>query len=221
MPVRQTTVKLSDFGDGSFERRTRTTGSGSSDRYSATIEAKPVVLEFDPKALGAKVATAITEHLRQRISGISADAAPSTQLKRKYASAALMRGEHWAVKRYAGGKTGPTPPNQTSRLFNDSGRFVRGLIARPTRDNNWVINVAANRLRLENEGATMRMVDRLRQFVPEFGSGAALLGVTAIQVAIRETSQAIIAGSAKGKELGKFLQEVSKVALDALAKQED
>ena len=176
MPVTQTVVKLNDFGTGAFERRTRVNSSGdSSDRYTASINAKPLQLDFDPKALGAGVASTITEHLRNRISEISANASPSTQLKRKYAGHALSNAAPWALKRYAGGRTGIKPPNQSSRLFNDSGRLVSSLIAQPTRDNNWVINVAANRLKLESESATITMIDRLRQFVPEFGSASLLL----------------------------------------------
>lgn len=225
MAITQKVFVLNSFGDGSLERRTRTNSSGkSSDRWSVSVDAKPLKIEFDTKTLGANVALTITNHLKARVAGIAAQAAETTQLKRKYAGHALSGLSPWAVKRYAGGKLGFTPPNQSSRLFNDSGRFVRGITAAPTRDNNWVINVAANRLNaahLGSEGVLKSMVDRLRMYVPEFGSASLLVGVPEVSVAINKAINAIYANRPKGQALREFIKEAAKVALQEIGKSGD
>jgi hypothetical protein len=213
------TVLLNYFGGGSLERRTRTNSKGeSSDRYTASIDAKSLKLDFDPKTLGGGVAAAITEHLKKRIADISAEASPATLRYRKSAAKALSNAAPWALKRYAGGRTGIKPPNQSTRLFNDSGRLVASLIAQPTRDNNWVVNVAANRLNLGSDGKTASMIERLREFVPEFGSASHLLGVPEIQIAVRDATQAILAKSPKGQKIRDFVKELTKVAITEFAK---
>lgn len=224
MAITQKIAVLNDFGDGTLERRTRTSSSGkSSDRWSVTIDAKPITLDFDTKTLGAGIAQAISEHLQRRVSEIGAVASASTQLQRKYAETAFASGKSWATKRYSGGRIGAMTPNQSPRLFNDSGRFVRGIVARPTRDNNWVINVPANRLnaaQLGSENALVSIVNLLRRYVPEFGSASALLGVPEIQQAVRGAVQSIRADR-RLKKLREFTKELSKVALEELSKAED
>ena len=227
MPITQKTVILNAFGTGSLERRTRTSASGkASDRWTVTLDAAPLELDFDTKALGKGPAEAIAAHLRARISDIGAEAAPSTQLKRKYAATALTAGKAWAHKRYAGGRIGTTPPNQTPRLFNDSGRFVKGLVANATRDNNWVINVAANRLNaalLGGESVLINIVNRLRAFVPEFGSAADTVRVPAVRRAIAAAAKGIVAKQRPGEKgfaesLREGTKELIKVAIQEFAR---
>lgn len=188
MAVTQKTILLNDFG---LARRERTTSRGTSVRYTVSIEAEPLVHVFDAKRLGAGPANAIAEHLRTRMQSIAATAAPATILRRKYAKSALERGAPWAMRRYGGGRTGVKPPRDSDRLFNDSGRFAESIVARATRDNQWVINVAANRLDpstfRDGEQGLARMYDQLRQYVPEFGDPAALARVPAVQRAIGES----------------------------------
>lgn len=225
MPITQKVFQLNSFGDGSLERRTRTSSSGrSSDRWSVTVDAKPLKLDFDTKTLGAGVALKISSYLRDRIANIDATASESTQVKRKHAATAFASGKRWAMKRYAGGRIGGMTPNKSPRLFNDSGRFVRSIVARPTRDNNWVINVAANRFnaaQLGSESALVRIVDRLREFVPEFGSAARLAGVAEISTEIQKSVNALFANRPKGEQFRKFAQEALKVALQEISKTED
>lgn len=225
--MKQTTVTLNDFGSGTLERRTRTSASGkSSDRWSVTLDAKPLSFTFDTKALGRGVADTIAAHLRKRVSEIGAVASPSTQLKRKYAENALARGESWAVRRYSGGRTGTTPPNQSPRLFNDSGRFARGIAVGPTRDNNWVINVPANRLnatQLGGENALRDIVNKLRQYVPEFGSAIDLVQVPEVRRAIHGALDNLRgkARDARLHGLREFTKELTKVTIEEIGRNED
>ncbi len=222
--MKQTTVVINDFGSGSLERRTRMSASGKSkDRWSVTLDANPLSFDFDTKTIGRGVADTIAAHLRKRVSEIGAVASPSTQLKRKYAASALARGESWAVRRYSGGRTGATPPNQSPRLFNDSGRFARGITVGPTRDNNWVINVPANRLnatQLGSENALSEIVNKLRQYVPEFGSAVDLVQVPVVKHAIHG-----VVGELRGKArehrlhgLREFTKELTKVTIEEIGK---
>lgn len=192
MAITQKVHVLNDFG---LERRERTTSRGTKARYTVSIQAEPLVHVFDTKSLGAGPAAAIAEHLRERVRGIGAEAAPSTLLHRKYAATAATSGKRWAARRYAGGRIGAMAPNQSSRLFNDSGRLVKSIVAGPTRDENWVINVAANRFDpktfRDGEAGVSRMHDLLRQHVPEFGDSAALLQVPAVRRAIGESVDTI------------------------------
>ena len=205
--VSSTTVILNQFGGGSLQRRTRTSASGkTTDRYTIAIDAEPFALNFDTKQLGAGVAQAITNHLKARISEIGAQASPATLRARKNAETAFNAGKPWAVRQYSGGRTGPTPPNQSTRIGNDSGRLVGGLVANPTKDNNWVINVPANRLNakyLGSEAALQRVLERIRQFVPEFGSAHELMTVLSVRRAIKEASKALYIKNSRLRELGK------------------
>lgn len=225
--ITQKTVVLNSFGDGSLERRTRTNARGkSSDRYTVTIDAKPLVLDFDTKTLGRGLANTITAHLQKRVSEIGALASAQTQLNRKYAETALSKGKPWASKRYSGGRIGTMTPNQSPRLFNDSGRFVKGIVAGPTKDNNWVINVPANRLnasQLGSENALKDIVNRLRQYVPEFGSASELVRIPAIQQAISKAAEAIHVkeNEQRFRKLREFTQELVKVTLEETAKAEE
>lgn len=191
MAVTQRTIVLNDFG---LARRERTSSSGTAIRYTVSIEAAPLVHVFDAKALGQGPAQEIAEHLRRRIETIQVAAAPATLLRRKYAESALDRGAGWASNRYSGGRTGTKRAGEAKpdgRLFNDSGRFAAGLIAQPTRENNWVINVPANRLDpstfRDGEAGLVRMVDRLRELVPEFGNANELAKIGSVRAAIGDS----------------------------------
>ena len=222
MPIRQKVTVLNDFSSGSLERRTRTSASGKSkDRWSVTLDAKPLALDFDTKRLGKGPAEAIAAHLRARVAGISMDASASTQLKRKYAATAIAAGKTWANKRYAGGRIGAMAPNQSSRLFNDSGRFAKSIVAGATRDNNWVINVAANRLNatlLGGEGALVSLVNRLRVFVPEFGAAAEIVKVPSVRAAIADAVRSIVKPTAGSSKLRELTKELVKMTIQEITK---
>lgn len=196
MAVSQRTIVLNDFG---LVRHERTTSTGTTARRAVTIDATPLVHVFDAKILGAGPAQAIAEHLRERIGAISAPAAEATILRRKAAALALSRGASWAQRRYSGGRTGATPPEPAAdKLFNDSGRLRNGIVAGPTRDNQWQINVPANRFDPSTftggESALIAMYNRLREYVPELGDANRLAIVPAVRQAIGESIDAIYVG---------------------------
>lgn len=197
MPITQRTVVLNTFG---LERRERFNAAGEAmgARYSVSIDATPMIHRFDAKALGRGPANAIVEHLRMRIEDIPVDAAPATIRRRAQAKKELERGDPMAVKRYAGGRIGTKQPGASTKLFNDSGRFLEGLYAAPVA-NGYTINVPANRFDPSTfdggEAGVMRLFVKLRELVPEFGDAAQLSTVLSVRRAIQEASESIIARS--------------------------
>lgn len=151
----------------------RTSKSGKQ-RFTVRIKAEPIVVNTSKEAIGGPVAEAIAHHLRERIKGIAAVASAATLEYRKKAQAAFKRGAPWAMKRYAGGRTGPMEPNQSNRAFNDSGRFAGTIVANASKDGAWRVNVAANRL--SGDPATaQRIYAKLVQYVPELANPALLM----------------------------------------------
>jgi hypothetical protein len=137
-------VVLNDYSDVLVEERERKSGKK---HVTLSIKSTPIAVNLDPIALGRGPANALAEVIRKQIAGIGDMASEATQLSRKYASNAFARGEAWATKRYAGGRTGAKPPNQSSRKYNDSGRLAGSIVAMANeREGSWTINCAASRL---------------------------------------------------------------------------
>lgn len=186
-------VVLNEFG---LTARSRTSRSGGvKTRYTVEIKAEPLVHNLDARALGKGPAEAIAKFLRDSIGGIGAAASPATVRAR--ASAARNAGKSWASKRYAGGRIGAMAANASDRLFNDSGRLIKSIVARATRAGTYVINVAANRLdpeTLDNGGAAAlgRIFMQLRQYVPQLGDAAALADAIPVRRAVMEARAAMI-----------------------------
>jgi hypothetical protein len=186
---------LNDYG---LTERSRVTAAGSiKRRYTVEFRAEPIVHNLDPVALGKGPAIAIADFLRTRIAAIGAEAAPATIRARQAAAKAVAAGKAWATKRYAGGRIGAMAPAQSTALFNDSGRLVRSIVAGATRSGSYVVNVAANRLdpnTLDNGGtaALRRIVDKLRQYVPELGDPALLMDAIPIRRAVQDATKAML-----------------------------
>lgn len=196
---------LNDYG---LARRDRANKSGSvKSRYTVTFKSEPLLVNTDPRSLTKAPAEAIAEHLRQRIQGISEQASKATIAARKVAEKALADGKEWAVRRYSGGRIGLKQPNQSQKLFNDSGRFADSIAARATKDG-WVVNLAANRLDPSTldggEAGLLRVVERLRELVPEWGDASQLVNVLSVQRALRK---AVADSLQKAKERGLELQK--------------
>jgi pimeloyl-ACP methyl ester carboxylesterase len=157
------------LGEGLEQRTNIKTGK---QRYSVTVKADKLAINLDPVALGAPVAQAIAHHLRERVKAIAASASPATIRAREAARRAFLRGEAWAMKRYAGGKMGARLPAQSEQLFNDSGRMAESIVANASKDGVWRVNVAGNRLSADtlNGGAAavVAIWTRLLELVPEF-----------------------------------------------------
>ena len=228
--IQQQTVVLNDFG---VSKRIRTTSRGTSARFTVSITAKPITLVFDPKAMGQGPAEAIAEVIKQKIQDISQPASPATQAARQRAKDAFRRGEPWAQKRYGGlyippaagtvslGKRSnrlpPMEPGARQFFWNDSGRFVAGLIARPSKNNEWVVNVPANRFDpvtfRGGEEALLAAIARLQQLVPELGDARALLKHPDVQAAMGEATSTLL-GTLLGKAFNnnRRLQRLAKNA---------
>lgn len=163
----QETIVLNDFG---LAERRRTTSKGTTSRYTVTINAEPIIHTFDANALGKGPAEAIAEAIRKGIRDIGEFAKPSTRARREQAKRALAAGDRYETARYSGGRTGPTTPHQTDRLFNDSGRLAESITVNAQRDATWTVNVAKNRLDpstfVGGLSALLPMFERLRNLVP-------------------------------------------------------
>lgn len=192
----------------------RTSKSGKK-RVTIRVKAEPIIVNTDPKALGKPIAEAIAHHYRERIKGITTKASASTLRARKVAAKAFAEGKAWAVKRYAGGRTGATPPNQSDRLGNDSGRFADTITANASSDGHWRVNVAANRLD-PTTGNVTRIWARLSELVPEFANPALLLDNMVFKRALMKAQQGLVA---KAKErTSKLSWDLVRKAVDVVGK---
>lgn len=184
-----------------IERRDRITKSGAvKSRFVVVVKSEKLIVNMNAKALGKGPALAIVEYLRQQVLAINERAAPATLLARAVAKRALARGAPWAMKRYAGGRTGELVPDQTDRLFNDSERFAQTISANAKGDS-WTINVAANRLSPETlDGKAGRggiaalgaVWDRLKALVPAFNNPLEAWETLLVRNAIKESQRMMI-----------------------------
>jgi hypothetical protein len=190
------TVVLNDFTTLSYkELRTRK-------KFLVTIRAEPIIHTFDVMALGKGPAEAIAARLREDIRDIDAMVAPNTLRARETAARAFAAGKRWALKRYSGGKTGPMPPTESTKMFNDSGRLASTLIVSPrVKDGQsvYIINVAANRLdgrTLDRGGDAVvpELFRRLAELVPALSSPESMMSSHSVSGAI---GAGILASGAK------------------------
>jgi hypothetical protein len=200
-----------------LESRTSSTGK---QHYTIRVSSEPVVFNLDPKALGRPIAAAIVHHFRERIKGITAIAAPRTLKAREVERRAYQRGEPWAVKRFNGGRTGATPPHDSNRAFDSSGRLANSITGNASSDGAWRINVAANRLDATT-GNIERIWTRLRELVPEFAEPARLLENDVLRKAIGQSVEDMRkkAKATTGKlQIGvaKALFDLGRQALDVI-----
>lgn len=182
---------LNDFGP--LERRVSKTGR---EKFVVTVRSEKIVHNFDAKSLGAGVAAAIAKHIKDRIKAIPGTVRVNTLRARKSAARAVGRGAGWALKRYSGGRTGPTPPMAGAQLFNDSGRLANSLVVGPKGDG-YTINVAANRFSpetLDNGGssALAEIGRRLAQYVPELSNPSMLMDSIPIRHAVQNARAALL-----------------------------
>lgn len=170
-----------------FTTRTRSSGR---EHTTIDVRSEALVHDLDPRKLGAPVAVAIADHLRNRIFGIVARAAQSTLDRR--ARAAKEPNDPSNAERYSGGRTGATPPNQSDRLFNDSGRLAKSIAARAAGDS-FVVNVAANRLDRSTFGKGFdAMLQKLAQYVPEIANPKLLMDSIPIRKALKDAQASIV-----------------------------
>jgi len=174
---------------------TRRESSGGKARYTVEVKSEPLIHTFDPKALGGVVAAAIAEELRRQVKAISKTASAATQRARAVAAKAFAAGKPWATKAYSGGRIGPMAPNTSDRAWNDSGRFAAGIAAQ-AKDDEWKINIPANRLdetQLRDGAAgVQRMWRDLVSLVPAFENTALLFQEKGVRDAVEQSLQGMI-----------------------------
>jgi hypothetical protein len=191
----------------------RTTKTGGV-KYHVTVESEPLIHTFDPKALGAPVANAMMEKLKEKTRGITAGVSLRTLEYRKEAARAFAKGARWAQQRYSGGRIGATPPNQSGRAFNDSGRYADS-IALGYAEDAWRINVAANRLdprTTSGELGVRRIWNRLTQLVPEWGEPMRLFNDRDVQAGLKQSIEQMIVKAEKTREQLTAARAKAKVA---------
>lgn len=207
-------IVLNQFGDLSERRTLQKLKKGTegprrlsaSPHFTISIKATPVVLNFDGFALGRGPSKAIRDHLQQRIEGITQKAAPSTLAARSRAArgAYSPRADKSKIdsnRRYQPTKNSATPPNQTDRLFNDSGRFAKGLAVAFTENKSsiasreFTINVPRIRLDPTTLGggvaALEKIYNKLTDLVPEFKNPALLRDVLGVRREIKKATEEI------------------------------
>lgn len=187
-----------------LEQRTSKTGK---QRFVAVVKSEPIYVNTDPKQLGGEIAVAIAKHLREQVKGISARASDATLRARKAAEKAFKAGEPWALKRYGGGKMGSKPPNQSDRMFNDSGRMAESITANASKDGVWRVNMAANRLS-GSPASVQRIYAKLVELVPGFKNIGEIMKSNDVLAAMVRTKEKMIR---KGK------MQSGKTALDVIA----
>jgi hypothetical protein len=184
------------IGAVNLQARTRTNASGATKtRYTMEVSGDSILVNTDPKTLGKGPAEAIAAVLRERISSVSAVVSPATMRAREVAAKALAEGKAWAVKRYGGGRIGTMAPNQSDRMFSDSGRFAKSVAVGATSDG-YTINVAANRLDPNTlnggEAALAKIFELLKQHVPEIADARKLLDSIPVRRAIQDGLRAAV-----------------------------
>jgi hypothetical protein len=195
--------KVINGGGAGLDRRTRTLKSGATKtRFTISVKSDKLLMNTSERAISAPVAQAIVKHLRERIEGISAAAAPATIKAREVAKKALDAGKAWATKRYAGGRTGSLEPDTSDRQFNDSTRFAKTLVGMwNDSEGSWTINTAANRLSPDTlDGRGARGGDsalafiwaRLVSFVPELENVDSLLDVLPVRAALDKAHEQLM-----------------------------
>lgn len=174
-----------------FARR----GAVSRGKERTTIEiiSEPLLFDLDELALGQKPALAIQDALKRGVQAITEFASAATIARRK--AAADNPNTPSVARRYSGGRTGFKPPNQTARLFNDSGRLAEGFFVRENKeDRAWTVNTPANRLDPSTFTGSgfERMLDRLRSLVPILQDARALLADKGFNAAVSEAVKDLV-----------------------------
>jgi hypothetical protein len=191
--ISQETVVLNEFG---LSERRRKTSSGTKSRFTVSIRADAIPHVFDAQELGRGPAEAIAKAIGDQIRGVRQTVSEATVLARKAAATAFAAGKEWARGRYAGGRTGPTPPGTGDGLFNDSGRLANGIYAQAVGDQEWTINVPANRFDPSTfDGgvpALQAMIERLQAAVPALRNGESLARIPEVTRAIESSVADII-----------------------------
>ena len=174
-PELQGLMHRGESGQSGFRERlgriSKKTGTRGKSRFTIEIAGEPLLHQWSGSVLGQGPAQAIQDYIQHRIRADTRRVKLSTYETRQNQHVAFERGDRWAVKRFSGGRTGPTPPQDTTQMFNHSGRLANGIFARENKtDESWSVNVPANRLdpsTFRTRADFERMLGQLAKQVPE------------------------------------------------------
>lgn len=197
--------------------RSSTSKSGKQ-RSHIVVESEALAFDLDTYRLAKPVAEAYAHHLREKVRAIASIASPATLKAREKLKKAYERGVPSAVKQFAGGRTGATPPTDSKTEFNHSGRFRESIVAAPASDGTIRVNVAGNRLSTSTATAAgvERIWNRLVQLVPEFGSIALAMQSDEMIRAQTNAVQRMVLKMKAAKQT--TLLDVAKAAADTFGK---
>lgn len=152
---------IGDWGSLLAKQRTRASGK---QRTTWEVQTDGSFMFDLSHAPWQATADAIVKAAQEAVRASTQVASSSSLARRQRAGKAYQRGERWAKQEYAGGRIGPTPPNQGVRYGIDSGRLLKSLAMRYVPSiASFVMNTAANRF-----GADF--VARQPAFVAWFGA---------------------------------------------------
>jgi hypothetical protein len=126
---------------------------------------------------------------------------------------AKMPNGAWANARYSGGRMGMMLPNQSDKMFNDSGRLAQSIKATP-KDDEWIINVAANRFDPTTTGGELgvrRIWNRLVSLVPAFGNPALLFSEESVKGAVKSSLESLLVKAQETRD--RLTEQRAKAAL--------
>jgi hypothetical protein len=188
----------------------RTSKSGKT-RFTIVQKSESLYINTSPRELGAEIANAMALTLREKMKGIGVTVSPATKRAREVAARAFARGESWAMKRYAGGRTGAMAPGQSDKMFQDSGRMAESITANASKDDSWRINVAANRFSADTAtggaAGVQKIWAKLLELVPEFGNVALLMQSNMVLAAMVKTKDRMIQKGKASSQRGALLRE--------------
>jgi hypothetical protein len=201
--------------------RLRQDGTRGRAGMSISIQAEPLVHNFDELMLGKRPAEAMAQRLREKGEQIGEIASERTLETRKYQEKAYRDGKPWAVARFAGGRTGATPPRDGSgRMWNHSGRTWKSLIATENRTRReWTVNVAVNRLdprTSRNASDFAPIPDSLRRLLPEIDDPERLLADPLVRGALESSIADMIT---EARDLNQRLREQRLTAALGIVRQ--
>lgn len=152
------------------KERVNKAGNVTGYRSNITIEvhSEPIAVCLDETAVARFIAEAYAKQVREQTKQIGETVKPSTAKARRVVEKAFAAGKGYALKQYAGGRIGVTPPNNTNQSFNHSGRLADSIVAQLRgKDDSaeWVINYAANRWDIKHWGDAAKMEAAFRKWV--------------------------------------------------------
>lgn len=206
-----------------LQKRSKSGALAGKAKTSIDIKADPLLVDPDARDAATIYAGAIRDIIQRQIRGISKRVTKSTVERRQRAARNSTSRSY--KRRYAGGKTGETPPDPTSTQWaSDSDRLVNGIVVgRPRSSNRFgavvTVNAPANRLEPISFGVSQfaSFRDELRRLVPamdaDFTSDAQ--SVTQIRKALADIADLTL--SNREADYRRKLAQRRKLVFDILA----